>query len=247
MSAKRVNRGWTEKQKQAFKRQRIQQAMRAGPRTIPPGIVRASTLRSPDETYYVDTFVQQTLSTVGVVVPLNVISQGDEMFQREGRKITMLASTIQFSVFMPDTGTPNPTQQTCKVALVYDLHPNQATPLFVNVWASIGNTGVVTDTVFSEANFNNKDRFKILKVWNFMTGTAGFLSSTPLASTLMVTGMPNGIDMPVKYFKRLNVVSQYAGTGAAVPVTGGLFLTHIFDDTAGTWVIHAIQRLSYVA
>lgn len=241
MSVTRVNRGWSAQQKKTWERKKRQNTIDR------MGLYRRPSRRTPDETYYMDTALTQVISNVGIVNNLNIIQQGDDIYQREGRKITLLSSTLMFDLQMPDTGADNSIQRTCRCALIYDLHPNQAAPLYTDVWTGITNIGGLIPGPFVEANFNNKDRFKILKVWTFQTGTVGHLAAVPLGTAQMVSGIPSSIMMPQRYFKRLNLPAQYAGTGLVGAVTGGLFFTHISDDPTGTWAINFYHRLSYIA
>lgn len=179
---------------------------------------KVNQLLSAQEYKIIDTS-NSTLAVVatGVVVPLNSIAAGDDVTQRNGRKITLVSSMIRFHGHITDSIPTAPTS--FRLALVYDSQPNGVAPVWTDVFQA-----AVSD---SDRNVNNRDRFKIVYD-SYNSAKHGYLS---VSSTSGSTGHETGI-YDVHYAK-LGLTTEYATTASGVPVHGGFFLM-VLTDQPGT-------------
>ena len=65
--------------------------------------------------------------------------------------------------------------------VVYDKQPNGALPTYATVMQTRDNAGAASNTAFSDPNFDNKERFTILRDTTFVlpsvTNTVGVLTN----------------------------------------------------------------------
>lgn len=187
-------------------------------------LIRSQELKNNDVT-------ATTLSTtaVGVVVSLNTILAGDDITQRNGRKITLNSSMLRWHGFMTDGVVTAPASY--RVVLVYDRQPNGTAP----VWLDVFQTAVAT----TDRNVNNRDRFKIVYD-NFMSAKKGYLNIVSSAGA-GGTGYESGF-YDQTYKKLRNMTSEYASTASAVPLHGGFYLM-VLTDQPGTMAYY--HRLTF--
>lgn len=165
----------------------------------------------------------------GTVVPLNSIAAGDDITQRNGRKINMTSSMLRFHLFLAD-GVPA-APMSMRLALVYDRQPNGAAP----VWTDVFQTAVAA----SDRNVNNRDRFKIVYD-NYNSAKKGYLSiATPTGGG--TSGYESGF-YDQNYAKLTDMTVEFATTASAVPLHGGYFL---FVLTDGTGALNYYHRVTF--
>lgn len=171
-----------------------------------------------------------TLAVVatGTVVPLNSIAAGDDVTQRNGRKINLVSSMLRFHGYITDSSPTAPTS--FRLALVYDRQPNGAAP----VWTDVFQTAVSD----SDRNVNNRDRFTLVYD-NYNSAKHGYLSVGTTSGA--VTGHESGI-FDVNYSKLKDMTVEYATTASAVPLHGGFFLM-VLTDQPGT--MRYFHRLTF--
>jgi len=161
--------------------------------------------------------------TASGVLLLNGMARGDEIFERNGREVTMksIQLTCQNNV---TTGTG--VDQTHRVLLVYDRQANGAALTAAQVLTAVN--------VFSPRNLENRRRFKILMDKKL---------------TLNASGEP-GSNRVWTYYRRLRHPITFnagdAGTVADI-TTGSLYLVVVGNaaagPTAGTTTVNS--RLRY--
>jgi len=122
-------------------------------------------------------------SSAGAVVLLNGISQGSDIFERDGRQISLHSLKGQLLL------SPNLTQDLGAYVLyfIYDMAPNGATPAITDIFVAASNVTVPRQ--------DNAWRFKVMKTVMY----------NPAYQT--VTTLPI-VDSPTKYF---NMTLSLAG------------------------------------
>jgi len=167
------------------------------------------------------------VNTSGSFTLLCVPQQGDDMTNRDGRKIKLQSLYIRGLIRMEPTITPSSPEevssQLCRVIIFVDYQPNAAAP---------GVTDVLKEALpQSQLNLNNRDRFKIIKDKTFVFDS--FIYNT--TATQSVAAMNRTIH-PVKIFKRLNINTIFNatnGTTIASISSGALYMLCIGTEAAG--------------
>lgn len=97
------------------------------------------------------------ISPAGILFPLNLIAEGDDINQRQGRKIRMVSVGIK-SWFSGVTGSP--AGDKIRLSLVVDKQPNAALATMADIYDVVGQ-GVISHRQADTYS----DRFKVLKEW----------------------------------------------------------------------------------
>jgi len=106
-------------------------------------------------------------SPLGIIIPVNILSQGAAVSQRIGNRIEM--RSIRYKAWLKTTSgctlaAGYYTPRTCRLTLVYDMQTNGSLPSLQDIFGRIDSTGAVQGTQLFGQNINvtNRDRFVIL-------------------------------------------------------------------------------------
>lgn len=176
-------------------------------------------MRYPDELKFVDTTTSSTaFDSAGVVVPINLVAQGDDYTNRQGRKVNWKSLLFRATV---DNGPSSSSGEVVRIIVFWDLQANGALPA-VNA--------VLQSAVYdSPMNLNNRDRFRVVAD-KFFT----------LWRNQMTTGdITGGTSCPRfwNFFKNFNVDTTFGGTTAAIGSinTGALHFLAISQRAAESY------------
>lgn len=167
--------------------------------------------------------------TTGTVTALNLIAVGDDNVNRDGRQVTM--KSIQIRGFLqPQDGST--TASGCRVILVWDNAVNSGA---IATIAQI----LTAATANSFPLVDNANRFTILVDRYYALGAIDTTATTTFAESPTV--------YPVEIYKKLNCVTQFSGTTAAIGSiqNGGLLMVTIGTSAAalgGTFVLATRAR-----
>lgn len=172
------------------------------------------------ELKYTDTTGAYALDTTGAVTPLNLLAVGDDNTTRDGRQVTIKSVQLRGWAYPADS---NVSSQKCRVLIVWDNAVNGALPTVADIL-----------TVSSANSFplvNNAHRFTIIWDKSFVIGQ---VSDTATQSFAVSPGI---IDL--EYYKRLNAVTQYSGTTAAIGSiqNGALYMVTIGVQAAAAGAV----------
>jgi len=176
------------------------------------------------ELKYVDTVISQDFDSTPVLTPLNLIAVGDDNTSRDGRQVTIKSVQIALSV----NKIANGQNESIRCMLVWDNAVNSgAAPTTLG---TILDNAVVTDPTASFPKVDNAQRFTILYDSKIALGP---FSST--ATQSFAADLPHRFDV----YKRINVVTQYSGTTAAIGSiqNGGLYLITVGQLAAGSTAV----------
>ena len=108
---------------------------------------------------------------------INGIVQGAGNNQRIGNKVSLKALRMKGQIINLATAV----QTHARLLVVYDKQPNGALPTYATVMQTRDNAGAASNTAFSDPNFDNKERFTILRDTTFVlpsvTNTVGVLTN----------------------------------------------------------------------
>jgi len=154
--------------------------------------------------------------TTGSVTALNLLAVGDDNTSRDGRQVCIKSVQVRGSVFPQD-----PSTQPTMVRLLL-------------VWDNAVNSGAIATVaqILSAPHSNsfplidNANRFTILSDQQFCVGGFSTVATQSYAGSPMI--------LPVSIYKKLNLVTQYSGTTAAIGSiqNGGLLMVTIGDQAA---------------
>lgn len=167
------------------------------------------------------------MTTTAVITPLNLIAVGDDDTSRDGRQVTIKSVQIHGMIFPNDTATDD---SKCRIMLVWDNANNSSSG------ATITDILAAND-VYSFPNVNNQNRFTILKDYLCTQGSvtaAGY--NTPCIDN-------------VEIYLKLNSVTQYSGTSAALNniQNGALLMVTMGGQPAGSSAtFRAATRVRFV-
>jgi len=154
--------------------------------------------------------------TTGSVTALNLLAVGDDNTSRDGRQVCIKSVQIRGSCVPQDSST-QPTM--ARLLLVWDNAVNSGAIATVAqiLSASTSNSFPLID---------NANRFTILVDQQFVVGGFGTTATQTYAGSPMI--------VPVSIYKKLNLVTQYSGTTAAIGSiqNGGLLMVTIGDQAA---------------
>jgi len=177
------------------------------------------------ELKYVDVAEASYLcDTVGTVTCLNLLAVGDDNTTRDGRQVTIKSVQIRGIIEPVDTNTLHSYN---RVMLVWDNASNSGTiaTIAMILAAATSNSFPLVD---------NANRFTILSDQCFALGS---FNNT---ATQSVAGSPNVYT--VDLYKRINQVTQYSGTTAAIGSiqNGALLLVTIGNQAAASAAVAKI-------
>jgi len=156
--------------------------------------------------------------TTGTVTALNLLAVGDDNTSRDGRQVTIKSVQVR-GYLEPQDATTVPTK--CRILLVWDNAVNSGTIATV--------TDILTaSTSVSFPKIDNSRRFTILVDHSF---TAGGVSN--VASQTYAQGQ---ITEDIEIYKKLNLITQYSGTTAAIGSiqNGALLMVTIGSNAAAS-------------
>lgn len=165
---------------------------------------------SPDNTLF---------QGAGAVTLLSGVAQGDDNFNRIGRKITVVSLAYKFHLVNTVTTIGTNSPYGARIMFVWDKQPNGALPAVVDI--------LQTTDITSPLSANNEGRFKVLKNHQLMIGQD-----------------PN-VAMCEGYLK-LDLHSKFEGTGSTIAsiATGSLLMLTIACQT--TFSAVAVSDNGYV-
>lgn len=154
--------------------------------------------------------------TTGSVTALNLIAVGDDYTTRDGRQVTIKSVQLH-GLLGPVDGTTSDAK--CRVMLVWDNAVNSGTIATIAMIMA-----AATGTAFPLVD--NANRFTILVDRTYSLG------KVDTTATQTYANCPNVFD--VEIYKKLNSVTQYSGTTAAIGSiqNGGLLLVTLGSASA---------------
>lgn len=194
-------------------------------------------MRVKDEIKQVDIVsANYAFSTTAVLTLVNGVALGSDNFNRIGRKVFMKSLQVRGSI-RPST-TPTVSEY-MRCFVVYDRQTNGAAPAYADIMSMTTSAGATSATSESLPNEANKNRFVILKDYQFdFSGTPG-------------NNMTTNDTQVINWFIPLkNCVTHYLGTTAAVGsmTTGSLYFVTISRALAigaTEWQFTGAFRLRY--
>lgn len=189
---------------------------------------------------------QLTLNSTGAVGAINLMRAGSSYFNRIGRKINMKSVRVNFYL-VPIRAVTN--IDYARVLLIYDRQCNGALPALSDILQTTDQAGTNTTGNMSNANLNNRDRFKILRDQRItLPGIpAGGPPWEPTHMFDAVTPTTN-----VEWFVKLGgLETQFKADSSPAVIgdiaTGSLLLLTLGDFAAGSegYAIQIETRLRY--
>jgi len=171
------------------------------------------------ELKYVDTNIAQACDTTGAVTALNLLAVGDDNNTRDGREVTIKSVQLNAALYTQDSDVG---AGVCRVVLVWDNAVNSGT---IATIAQIFTAA--TDLSSAFPLIDNNQRFTIL--WDSKLAMGEKVST----ATQAIVMTPNVT--PVNFYKKLNCVTKYSGTSAAIGSiqNGGLLLVTFGRQATG--------------
>jgi len=206
-----------------IKKARGYQKAKAAVRNRAPRIKGAITA-SAQELKYVDTAISQfCLAAGGVVTPINLLAVGDDNTTRDGRQACFKSVQLKLRVFNAVGGAA----QKARVMLVWDNAVNSgAVPTMTTILTADSDAGF--------PNIDNAQRFTIL-----------FDSAYALGPnvTTATQAQADSVIYDCSFYKRLNCVTQYSGTTAAIGSVqnGALYLVTTGSAGSGATCVGATR------
>lgn len=212
-----------------------------------PATLRAST---KNEVRSVDipstTTLIRTPATPPTGICLNATKIGTANFERIGSKFTMKNLHIrgQFQTATSVTSGPG----LIRLVVVYDRQTNKQTPTFADLFQSVSNTGSKTNTISSEINVDNRDRFLILRDKQMEVPYIYWNANNLVASVPQTNPENYCINefIKLKNLETVCVTGSNGGTYGDIS-TGGLFLFVFSDATDSSWNFVWQSRLRFYA
>lgn len=173
---------------------------------------------------------------------LNGLDDGDEMYNRTGRKVAMQWLRVRIQIF------PNLTAATAdwaKIAIVYDRQPNGLSPAsWADIFQSISPTGTSSSTSMDWQNRDTTSRYFVLREWNVaLPGT--------LTTGVLFGNSPDGNkDIYHKEWKiPLNNLMAHYNNQSTTTITsistGALYLVQNGLNATGGYSFRATSMLAY--
>lgn len=211
---------------------RTRNRIRGGRRTYVKGAIAPYGGRR--ELKYTDlTEANYRCTAAGTVTCLNLLQEGDDNTTRDGRQVTIKSVAIR-GVLKPEDTLTQDTH--ARIMLVWDNANNAAAA--VPTIAQILANGTTSNTF---PLIDNANRFTIL--WDKSYAVGGVQST----ATQAISKSPNV--HVVKYYKKLNLVTQYVGTTGLISniQNGSLLLVTIGDQaTSDASVLLAATRVRFI-
>jgi len=173
------------------------------------------------------------VNTTAVITSLNLIRAGSSFFNRIGRKIEM--KSIHLKGYLNPVRT-NAAADYARVMLVYDAQTNGTAPAIADILQDTDQAGTNATGVFSSANLNNRDRFKILCDYRIvlpsLTVTAGVVTNPGFIDPVTAA-----FDLE-RFVKLKGLVTQFKADSSPAVIgdiaTGGLFLVTFGGTPSGS-------------
>lgn len=184
---------------------------------------KVNNILKSQELKWFDTAV--SVATPGLVTPVNLVPQGDDVIARDGRKILMKSLWMRITGLSQAVGT-NPICP--RVALVYDKNPNGVLPVITDIFTSTSSTAF--------KNMNNQERFVILYDNTAGLGDAMADVHIEIAGN---TGSTPYSQYHVNKYVPLNHTAVYGPTGSGTIVgsqTGGLYIVALGESSTAVGV-----------
>jgi len=164
------------------------------------------------------------------------IAQGDQTYQRNGRKITVKRISGRLNVNLPSVTAPSDTTDLYRVMMVLDTQCNGAAPAVTDVISYPGQT--LSQNSFN--NLENSQRFRtIMDVYRPINAAAGGVNG--------VTGSTGQINHVIKINHKCDYEVEYsttASTGALATIkSNNIFLLVISKE--GTATLEGHIRIRY--
>ena len=176
---------------------------------------------------------QFSISRRYTLILINGIVQGAGNNQRIGNKVSLKALRMKGQIINLATAV----QTYARLLVVYDKQPNGALPTYATVMQTRDNAGAASNTAFSDPNFDNKERFTILRDTTFVlpsvTNTVGVLTNVGFDQGTKNDINIFNVDMYIK-LKGLHTAYTGATAGIADISTGSLFFGVIIHQGAAT-------------
>lgn len=177
---------------------------------------------------------------------LNPVVVGAELYQRTGRKIYMKSIQIRGHIYSLASSVLD--EGALRTLLVYDAQPNTGTPLIADIIKD-ANAGAAT-SVFSSVNLDNRQRFKVLREWNWHMGSTAANFGGQGIATGQTTIQDGSQCIHINEYVKLGgleaVFNAVNGGTVADIVSGALFLVNISDtNVTGCWTLNYSTRLRY--
>ncbi len=168
-------------------------------------------LRAIEKKYWEVIASSTSMSNGGVIVPLTLIPQGDEITSREGKHISPISLYGHFHIRGNDSATIAATN---RVIIFRDNRQHGVLPVVTDVLQAANPLALM--------NMTHSDRFKIVKSWYSMSGSVGE-SDTP----------NNRVR---KFYKKMRGRINFIGTGGAQADQGigNYYMLFITDAGANT-------------
>lgn len=175
---------------------------------------------------------------------LNGVVQGAGNNQRIGNKISLKALRMKGQILNLATAV----QTYGRLLVIYDKQPNGALPTYASVMQTRDSAGAATNTAFSDPNFDNKERFTILRdttiVFPSVTNTLGVLTNVGFDQGTKSDINIFNVDMYIK-LKGLHTAYTGATAGIGDISTGSLLFAVMIHQGAATWTFRNVDRLTY--
>lgn len=174
--------------------------------------------------------------TTPVLTLINGMALGSDNFNRIGRKVFMKSIQVRGSIRPSLTTT---LAEYMRIALVYDRQPNGAAPAYADIFQMTTQAGATSSTSESLPNEANKNRFSIIKDFQYdYPGNVGPNQNTSPSQVI-------NWFIPLK-----DSVTHYLGTTAAVAsiTTGSLYFVMVSRALAvgvAEWQFTGAFRLRY--
>lgn len=161
---------------------------------------------------YHDVQFNQDAHTTGAIVPLNLVAQGDGPTNRDGAQFRMKSLEIK-GVTNSDPASTTPCYS--RMDLILDTDPNGSTPVLTDIYDTTGSVPYFR----AVRNLDNRNRFVILKTWNYSYSPASGRES-----------------YSIKFYKQLDIKTLFTGTTATIAnlKNNHLFLVITGDTASGS-------------
>lgn len=184
------------------------------------------------ELKFVDTTLTNLgIDTTGTVTALNLTAVGDDNTTRDGRQVTIKSVQLKGLISPADGTVAGPNR--CRIMLVWDNAVNSGT---IATIAQI----LTSATSVAFPLVDNAQRFTILWDMPYYCGV------NDTAATLAVSDRGGQL---VDYYRKLNNITQYSGTTAAIGSiqNGGLLLVTVGNQAAANgYILNGQARVRFV-
>lgn len=185
-----------------------------------------SQIQKMPELKAVDRHALSAMVVEGTALGLNLVGQGDTLWQRTGNSIRLKTVSFRWYIISGIQAT------LCRIMLIYDKQPNSAAIVTAtDVLMNVDSLGTASTTAYPNHHMNlgNKDRFKVLYDWQGIS--PGSVQSFKDPDEYGYSQEPND-----KFYRKLgNRKVQWLTsntTQGTIPQSGNLFV--FFSSTVPT-------------